>query len=144
MNRNTVLATTLSCLAAVISAEVKPRAFSTQPQYFGQGAARCPLSSLKAQGFSGPTGRGVTIKFLGNIPDPKGEYFAYGHYFINPDNNHGHQRILIMLRYCKYIGHYFAMAEPIRIRGNAIILEIIYLCDPNPLARANGRWYEGV
>jgi hypothetical protein len=122
MKKLGILASLSMCFSPHTSAEAKadPRQ-STHSRFFGQGTSRCPWSSLTSQGFSGPTGHGVTIRFLGTVPARRYEYFIYAHTFINPESEHGHERIIVMERGCKYAGQYYVMAQATRIRGNDIL-----------------------
>ena len=126
-NRSMMPSIVLVALLAGIPISGPVQAKSTeslsQAQFFGTGLFRCPLVSLANQGFSGPMGRGVTIRYLGQIPARKHEYLVYSHYFVNPESNHGHMRILVMGRGCIYAGHYYVMARPLGVRGNAVMFD---------------------
>ena len=119
----------------------------THPRSFGIGAAKCNWHDLERQAPDLPMWEGVAIRLLGTIPARHHEYFIYHHEFNNPESLHGHQRILVMGRKCKYAGHYYVMARPIRVRGNDILFNapkaycnIIHFSDRMPPAQA---WIDG-
>ena len=142
-----LLTALIALLALPVSAEARHPPAHIHSQFFGTGPAKCNWHDLERQAPDLPMREGVSIRFLGNIPARHYEYFIYHYEFNNPENSHGHQRILVMGRGCKYAGQYYVIARPIRVRGNDIIFDapkaygnIIHFPNRMPPAQA---WIDG-
>ena len=118
-----LLTALIALLASPVPDEARHPPAHIHPRFFGTGAAKCRWHDLERQEPNLPMWEGVSIRFLGTIPARHHEYFIYHHIFNNPENFHGHQRILVLGRGCKYAGEYYVMASPIRISGNDIIFD---------------------